>query len=183
MRIRKAVPEGYKTSPKTLFSNSYGSFRVDGSLHRNYSSAGLMPYCGILKTGNLEPQPSEADVPPLDFGPGDSDFPSSQESALSETSMGGRFDALPLLVNSNKRLYEDDGPSPVHPDPLRSNPIHGSPAARDMALRPILQPKTRKAVSVGGGMLKEQEVEVMDVDDFEDATFLNYENMIEDEEF
>ena len=188
MRIRKAVPEGYKTSPKPPcpHSDDDGSLRAAGSSRRSCNPIGLIPYCGILKTGNLEQEDHENDVPPLDYGLGDSDFPSSQESTISETSAGGGFDALPLLVNSHKRLYEeDDEASPfVHPDPLRSNPITGALALRDIALRPMLQPKTRKPMAGGERMLKEEpEVEVMDVDDFGDAAFLCFEDMIGDEDF
>jgi len=187
MRIRKSVPEGYKTKPKApTSSNSYAPFHVDGSLHRSYSPAGLLPYCGILKTGNLEqgPTPLQDDVPRLDFSNDDDAFPSSQESILSDVPPGDRFASLPLLVNSNKRPHdEQEELNPTHPDPLRSHPFGNANATHVMALRPMLQPKTRKAQPVSETIRKGQGGEGMDLDDFEEAGFLRFEDAMRDEEF
>ena len=188
MRIRKSVPEGYKTKARfSTTTNSCSPFRVEGSLHRNYSSAGLLPYCGIIKTGNLEQEqqpPQVDDLPPLDFYCDDDGFPSSQESILSETPSGNRFGSLPLLVNNNKRTYDhQEELSPSHPDPLRSHPFGNMSATYAVALRPMLQPKTRKARPVGEKVVKYQEGEGMDVDDFEEAPFLHFDSDMEDEHF
>lgn len=186
MRIRKSVPEGYKTKPKSPPSRtSYSPFRVEGGLHRSYSSAGLLPYCGILKTGNLDQEriPQVDDVPPLDFYDDDDGFPSSQESILSEPSFGDRFGSLPLLVNSNKRPFdEQEELSPTHPDPLRSHPFGSPTTTRMMALRPMLQPRTRKTRPMAEKVVEDQE-EFMDVDDFGEAGFLQYEDAMGSEEF
>lgn len=187
MRIRKSVPEGYKTKPEVFStSNSYGPLRVDGSLHRNYSPVGLLPYCGIFKTGNLEqePTPLQDDVPPLDCSIDDDAFPSSQESIQSEIPLGDRFASLPLLVNGNKRPYdEQEEPSPTHPDPLHSHPSGNTNATHVMALRPMLQPKTRKVWPVRERRLKDQGEDGMDVDEFEEAEFLRFEDAMRDAEF
>lgn len=189
MRIRKSVPEGYKTKPKVLStSNSYSPLRVDGSLHRNYSPAGLLPYCGIFKTGNLEqePTPLQDDVPPLDCSNDDDALPSSQESILSDIplGLGDRFASLPLLVNDNKRPYdEQEEPSPTHPDPLHSHPSGNANATHFMALRPMLQPKTRKVRPVREESLKDQGEEGMDVDEFEEVEFLRFEDAMREVEF
>ena len=187
MRIRKSVPEGYRTKPKPpTTSNSYAPFRIDGSLHRSYSPAGLLPYCGILKTGNLEqgPTPLQDDVPRLDFSNDDDAFPSSQESILSDVSSGDRFASLPLLVNSNKRPYDEKQElSPTHPDPLRSHPFGNANATHVMALRPMLQPKTRKARPASLIVPKDQGGEGMDVDEFEEAGFLMFEDAMRDDGF
>ena len=186
MRIRKSVPEGYKTRPKSPpTTNSYSPFRVEGNLHRSYSSTGLLPYCGILKTGNIEQEqtPSFDDLPPLiSHDEDDGGFPSSQESTLSVVSSGDRYAALPLLVNSNKRLYdEQEQLSPSHPDPLRSSPLFDTDTSCLMALRPMLQPKTRKAPPIGDRLVKTRQGEDMDIDDFGEAEFLEYRSDLEDE--
>ena len=186
MRVRKSVPEGYKTRPKSpTNTNGYGPFRVEGNLHRSYSSTGLLPYCGTLKVGNLEQEqtPSFDDLPPLiSYDDDDGGFPSSQESTFSEASSGNRYAALPLLVNSNKRLYdEQEQLSPLHPDPLRSSPLFDTDTSRIMALRPMLQPKTRKAPPMDDRVVKIRQGEDMDVDDFGEAEFLENGSDLEDE--
>ncbi|KAL8822487.1 MAG: hypothetical protein Q9191_006779 [Dirinaria sp. TL-2023a] len=238
MRIRKAVPEGYKTVSKPHYSstnsnnnlppppaptNDASSSRISSPPHtsnNNNRINTLLPYCGILKTGNLETyqhhQQEETNshsysysLPPLDFsapaGGEDSEFwPSSQESDPS-TIPPQRFDTLPLLVNTNKRLFEEGGEdddsdvrppllaSVIHPDPLRSNPFLSAVAAgrreQEVGLRPMLQPRTRKEV----GRKKEQvEIVMGDGDgdgaegfgmefecdfDFGEAPFLRFEGM------
>ncbi|KAI9855787.1 MAG: hypothetical protein M1824_005860 [Vezdaea acicularis] len=71
MRVRKSVPEGYKTDP----SEDFGFARMEGGEHngpmnsdcveRRHSApgiqmAGLTPYCGIMKVGGLSSQSSTA---------------------------------------------------------------------------------------------------------------------------
>lgn len=184
MRIRKSVPEGYKTKPKQPPPiHHHGSFRVENNLHRDCCPTGLLPYCGILKTGNLEQEqtPQVDDLPPLDFDDDDGGFPSSQESSTSEMSSGDRYAALPLLANCNKRPYDDQEQlSPVHPDPLRSHPFGRIDDTFLMARRPMLQPKTRKARPVTE-MVAKNSREVMDLDDFVEADFLRFEHNMDEE--
>ena len=183
MRIRKSVPEGYKTKAKaSAITTTYKPFSVDGSLHCNYSSfSGLLPYCDLLKTGNHQEQPTEVDdLPPLQFDDDDSGFPSSQESVTSNVPSGDRYGALTLLVNSNKRPLEDQELlSPVHPDPLRSHPLGDAGSRQTMGLRPMLQPKTRKARLIDEKVVGNQRDEIMDIDDFEEANFLSFEDDME----
>lgn len=187
MRIRKSVSEGYRNIPKSPRTTlTYGASRIEDSSHRNYSPAGLLPYCGILKTGNFEQgtTPLQDDLPPLDFANDNDGVPSSQETTLSEVSVGDRYALLPLLVNSNKRPYdEQEELSPTHPDPLRSHPSRPMSDSRMMALRPMLQPKTRKVRPVGENSIKDQEDEDMDVDGFEEAKFLRFEDAMGNEVF
>jgi hypothetical protein len=123
MRIRKAVPEGYKTH-KTLLVNDeenipptapYGS---DLSSSRDQDSGrqrGLQPFCGIHQVGGLgvqetswsayefgyRYQPDTADA----FGSmADDGFPGSQESNASSVSTG----SVRLPLGTGKRRYEED---------------------------------------------------------------------------
>lgn len=93
MRIRKSVPEGYKTTPKSsifmdarpVANTSSRPAAIDarsGYGCNNTGFAELAPYCGILKTGGLAVQ-SFPSVPGDD--PWES-FPSSQESFASDFS-------------------------------------------------------------------------------------------------
>lgn len=52
-----------------------------------------------------------------------------------------------------------------------------------MALRPMLQPKTRKVWPVRERRLKDQGEDGMDVDEFEEAEFLRFEDAMRDAEF
>ncbi|KAI9872541.1 MAG: hypothetical protein M1830_001494 [Pleopsidium flavum] len=95
MRVRKSVPEGYKTASCTASGQSNQKRRPNASHAGGFSSnksggfAELTPYCGILKIGGhtAQPLPSpEEDIPPLQFEADDYGFPSSQESATSSLS-------------------------------------------------------------------------------------------------
>lgn len=97
MRVRKAVPDGYMTRPKTFcgfpmpFDGS--ASQSERSTHHSRSASSglsnLLPYCGTLKVGGHAMQqvvPAEEDIPPLQFDPDDWGFPSSQESNASTIS-------------------------------------------------------------------------------------------------
>lgn len=144
----------------------------------------MVPYCGVLWTGNLRQEEQREDanqdgVPALDW---DTDeFPSSQESAASVPSVA----SLPLCLPGKalgKRCHEDeDGVNLLLPNPPRSHPPQQTSLPHMNALRPMLQPKTRKPSQ--GTMVKglHESSHAIDIDDFEEATFLRFEDCIEQE--
>ncbi|KAL0937309.1 ribonucleotide reductase inhibitor [Colletotrichum truncatum] len=186
MRIRKSVPEGYKTG-------TYSSFKLwsddsapvvrttlttaSPSTTRKQRSAAnsqreLMPFCGINKIGGLSSQPMAADdyddVPNIDDVPG---LSSSQESVES-------VDVADNVVGdgrSRKRYFGDDddgGDKPVqmwanHAAWLEGEVSPCSPAPSGWAnARTFAVPrKSRRSKPV-------VEQENLALDDFEDAEFL-----------
>jgi hypothetical protein len=107
MRVRKAVPEGYKTGSGyggfTLFSDTkvVSKMAVSGPEQvqkRNYTgyneantSKELTPFCGIMKVGGMAVQthPSWADEDEVEDVPAEDDIPflSSQGSTISTSSI------------------------------------------------------------------------------------------------
>src|SRR5579862_2121421 len=131
MRIRKSVPEGYKTG------RYCGSGTVAGDSSPPYATAGkiasfndrhlteLTPYCGIMKVGDHALQRDGYDKKPgceindalyhdqFDF-PGD-----SQDSTIS-TPSADAMPASPQIVNPQKRPLENEseyeiGEMPISP--------------------------------------------------------------------
>ena len=192
MRVRKSVPDGYKTKQK-LFSDLSKPFgaatsKSDPSRSASASFNGLLPYCGILKVGGHEfqqPVPEEADLPPLqsdhEWG-----FPSSQESNVSTISDNCLIAPayVPIAtVSSNKRRREDADEEdldlesqPVSP---RSRPISHTRMPNLNDIRPIALPKSRRRVSQVEEM---KESEMVDVGDFGEAEFLRPDEWVESEE-
>ncbi|KAI5924486.1 ribonucleotide reductase inhibitor-domain-containing protein [Camillea tinctor] len=106
MRVRKSVPEGYKTGNYNAFSlwderTSCAPVASSGRANPVSSTPReLLPFCGIHKVGGLDTQPphlSIDDTPLEDEIPG---LTSSQDSMDSETSTS--------LPNTRKRVYTDD---------------------------------------------------------------------------
>ncbi|KAL2038561.1 hypothetical protein N7G274_008609 [Stereocaulon virgatum] len=188
MRVRKAVPDGYMTRPKTLcgfpmpFDGS--ASQSERSTHHSRSASSgfssLLPYCGTLKVGGHAMQQfvlAEEDIPPLQFDPDDWGFPSSQESNASTISTTCIFatPSTPLrTTNSNKRRREDADEEdldldsqPVSP---RSRPISHTRMPNLDQVRPIAVPRSRrKMLQTGEGEIKESEM--IDVGDFGEAEF------------
>ncbi|KAL9103253.1 MAG: hypothetical protein Q9187_009029 [Circinaria calcarea] len=129
MRIRKSVPEGYKTVPK---HNSTASQTLPHSPLRQYNKPQeLSPFCGLHKIGDLCSQPpatpisvsrdeeeeenSEIDLPQLLFSEEDGyDFSpaSSQESTPEKERNLTMLDPLastPLVWPSKKRVWDENG--------------------------------------------------------------------------
>ncbi|KAK1656376.1 ribonucleotide reductase inhibitor [Colletotrichum phormii] len=189
MRIRKSVPEGYKTG-------SYSSFKLwtdatdcrtpvvrtttsTSNTHRNRGAASqreLLPFCGINKVGGLSSQPvhssSDEDAYEDDGGvPGLDDMPglcSSQESveSVESTASDGR---------SKKRFFAHDEESdePVQMWTDRAAWLEGEVSPRSLApsgwanARPLAVPrKSRHSMKIRLGQ------ENVVLDDFEDADFL-----------
>ncbi|OLN96691.1 hypothetical protein CCHL11_00805 [Colletotrichum chlorophyti] len=186
MRVRKSVPEGYKTG---TYSNSKLWIDPTPDRHnpvvrtttptisntRKSRSAAiqreLMPFCGINKIGGLSSQPAaSSDEEELEDGlPGLDDMPglsSSQESVESVESTAGDG-------NTRKRFFdaEEDAEEPVQMWADRAawpdNEISpGSVAPSVWAnARPLAVPRKSRRKPVLGQ-------ENIIVDDFEDADFL-----------
>ncbi|KAE9570814.1 hypothetical protein CGMCC3_g13105 [Colletotrichum fructicola] len=188
MRIRKSVPEGYKTGTYSSFKLWSDSSPVSGpavvrttptgTTPRKQRSAAssqreLMPFCGINKVGGLSAQPmtadedefsSDNDVPALDDMPG---LSSSQESveSVESTASDGR---------SRKRFFDDEEESdaPVKMWANHDAWLEGAISPRSLApsgwanARTLAVPrKSRRGKNAG------QENLVV-ADDFEDADFL-----------
>ena len=141
----------------------------------------MVPYCGILRTGNLRQEEQRGDwsqdeVPALDW---DTDeFALSQESATSVSSVASLPFRLPGKA-LGKRCHEDeDSDTRLLPNPLRPYPPQQTSLPHVNALRPMLQPKTRKPNQTKG--LREPS-HAMDIDDFEEAPFLRFGDCMEQE--
>ncbi|KAI1054864.1 hypothetical protein LB506_006823 [Fusarium annulatum] len=100
MRVRKSVPEGYKTKGTSAFKLWTDNAPVHVSTATAKApgkgvSRELLPFCGINKVGGLDTQPEfEDDVPDLDALP---ELTMSQESAEGESHDGSR-----------KRIFDED---------------------------------------------------------------------------
>ncbi|KAG8167165.1 hypothetical protein KVR01_002854 [Diaporthe batatas] len=131
MRVRKSVPEGYKTGSYSAFSlwsdNDAAKMNhaaTPPALPRAPSSATsqreLLPFCGINKVGGLSPQPDSipdapaALVPRLQLGsvPSIDDLPSLTSSQGSIDSNSGQpaltINTASAASRTKKRVYSED---------------------------------------------------------------------------
>jgi hypothetical protein len=185
MRIRKSVPEGYKTVGPSAFKlwtdNTTPTAIRSASTPSKVVGRELLPFCGINKVGGLDTQPAWTrldneddfdDVPGLEAVP---ELSLSQESTDSNTS-----------ENTRKRFFEDDAPSDpartwVEPDAWDGevSPRSLTPWGNGNAGRVMAVPRSR---AKKGTPLKQVDQENMAVDqgsDFEEAEFLVYGNEME----
>ena len=181
MRIRKSVPEGYKTAGHSAFKlwtdNSTPSSATTRSTPSKSVGRELLPFCGINNVGGFDTQPSwtrldddEDDVPGLDAVPELSLSQESTDSTASDT--------------TRKRFFEDDEAS----DPVRAwagpNGWDGEVSPRSLtpsggwgngsSARAMAVPRSRVKK---GTPLKQVDQENMSVDkegDFEEADFFVY---------
>jgi hypothetical protein len=168
MRVRKSVPEGYKTEQTKLTTfSSYGLKSIsDSSSSTIYSQserayAELLPFSGLHRVGNhavqtfprLPVEYQDNDQSKNSYAMTDDGDIFSLPSSTQESNVSSIFSA-----NSNKRSYESDGEdewvdeiveSPSHPaysgaiwqDPLRSNPVlRNSFYTTPTSTRPIRRP-------------------------------------------
>ncbi|PNP58893.1 hypothetical protein THARTR1_01141 [Trichoderma harzianum] len=163
MRVRKSVPEGYKTIDLAKASSAPNGvaprdLRRSAAVTKQVSNE-LLPFCGINKVGGLDTQPEspffDEDVPALDNIP---ELSMSQESM---DSVEGE--------SSRKRTFDDNGPW----DFETSEAVYTQPGFGN---RPIAVPHSqiKKAFAPRGF---EQETMALDGDedeDFPDADFLVY---------
>ncbi|KAK6224426.1 ribonucleotide reductase inhibitor [Colletotrichum tabaci] len=186
MRVRKSVPEGYKTGtysgfklwsdtsdhrdPVVRTTKAAGTLNNSTSTTTRRSAAAqleLMPFCGINKVGGLASQPAHASeeedcVPSLDDMPG---LTSSQETveSVEDTASDPR---------SKKRFFADeDTDGPVQVWTSRTASLESELGPRSLTAsgwanaRPFAVPrKSRRKPDV--------EQENLVVDDFDEADFL-----------
>ena len=148
---------------------------------RSPSFTTLLPYCGILRTGNLrqEEHRNQDEISTLDWDTGE--CRSTQKSTASVSSAPSPPFRLPGKA-LGKRCHEDeDSDILLLPNPLRSHPPQKTSLPHVNALRPILQPKTRKPNR--GTMTKglQESSHAMDIDDFQEVAFLRFEDCMEQE--
>ncbi|KAI4129217.1 MAG: hypothetical protein LQ338_002329 [Usnochroma carphineum] len=175
MRIRKSVPEGYKTQiTKTSSLLTDSQNQNDAGLYGRNPGRGyaeLVPYCAVMKTGGYEVQSQgtlEPDVMPAVWFDGNDEaeeLPSSQESVEEPEAVvvwGG------IAVSGQKRRFideEDHGRESWGKVVERTvTSLSVKEIQASMALRPMAQARNRGPV---GSMRK-----VTCEDNFEEATFL-----------
>jgi len=134
MRVRKAVPEGYKTgsaySAFTLWAedtpdNSRPASTTPGAALSS-TMRELEPFCGLNKVGGLAFQPSydtTNDLDDLDAMPG---FTSSQDTVASTTSITTIASSLPTATTTRKRTYASEEDEAVHDALSTSLPYRGA---------------------------------------------------------
>lgn len=191
MRVRKSVPEGYKTGSYSAFALFHDNTQAQhkatqqqpppqqsqqqaGQWRSTGSRRELTPFCGLLKVGGLAQQVVNEQVPEEDDLP----FLSSQGSTISDVSVASapgkrRFD------DSDEEEEADSGRNMRQQGSLQDEESI-SPRSKPMARlglggRPMAVPLSRrrtglkKVVAAGLG----QENTGMDLD-FDEAEFLDY---------
>ena len=158
MRIRKSVPEGYKTEGPSAFKiwTDNSPLPVQSTVKRTgvrATSRELLPFCGINKVGGLDTQPDfvrdNDDVPDLDEVPG---LTMSQESA-------DGMDAE--LEPSRKRFFDDNDEEAAGFETF------------DASDRVLAIPQSRLQKSVGSKGIDQENMATDE--DFEDAGFLVFQ--------
>lgn len=174
MRVRKSVADGYKTDPSSysafaLWSESDGKTADTTPVLSTYSGGGLrnelVPYSGINKIGGMAVQPQIQ----RDF------VTSSLESVSSTTS------AMEVMEKTKKRGFigdeEENEEREMHDGMWRTRQewIDGEISPRSFApagwgnARVLAVPKSRVK---GQKVVSQAEVGQENLDDFEEATFL-----------
>jgi hypothetical protein len=201
MRVRKSVPEGYKTGSEysafTLFNESaqskpgYGNGKEASRSKstvpmRAYGRNELAPFCGLMKVGGLAQQsvhdvlgevPGEDDVPFLSQGSTVSDI-SLPESAL-EISHKRRF--------SEEWEEEEEEEEEAQQQKPRDWDMQLSPKSRPMNYggnRVLAQPRSRRGVHAKHAepvsISRSGQENFGVAGDFEEAHFLDYGVLDED---
>ncbi|KIW04882.1 uncharacterized protein PV09_04057 [Verruconis gallopava] len=196
MRIRKAVPEGYKTHKTSLFFDPTPALPSTSTYSpaQPRRPAELVPFCGLHKVGGHGiqdmPRPVDAHEPVDIFADDRMPFDLSQESTSSTLSTDS-MPAAPMLnpITTNKRHHSDDEdddgdipPFELHfPDPL-------NPTLADLSVSPTTTVSpishttytgsgavSRRAIAKPKSRRKAMSVAAATADcdmDFEDADFL-----------
>ncbi|CAI6096554.1 unnamed protein product [Clonostachys chloroleuca] len=162
MRVRKSVPEGYKTKGTSAF-NLWTDDRTHVTPKSSPASAKvvsreLLPFCGINKVGGLDTQPAvdrddysdDDDTPGLDDMPG---LTMSQESTESVDSSS----------TSRKRFLDDD--EDKDPQTRSLTPV----SLVNERIKSVPRSRFSKKSSSGGYYGQEN---IATGNDFEDADFL-----------
>jgi hypothetical protein len=169
MRVRKAVPEGYKTcnladyhirpssNPRSNHSSEHSLGHPLPGLPNKFSE--LAPFCGIHKVGGHAFQPSSSPalhhLPELGFDDDGSSFTGSSQGSQSSTMSDLMPPTLPDAVRSQKRRYDDpddddDGEPQIFEDAdmltmrSRTNPASHLSVPDTNSIRPMAYPTTRR---------------------------------------
>ena len=193
MRVRKSVPEGYKTH-KTLQVEEelFGRIaRIESTSTPTFPPSRpteLMPFCGLHKTGGYGFQSSSGSFHDVGGAPvdalGDSSFPgSSQESMASTISTDSAPAAHPL--NAGKRVldaeedgdvlgeFDDDAMLREFDSAQGLGPAPDSLDAPALTGRKIRQARVRQRFKAAGGIvINSASMPAGAVDDFDEADFL-----------
>ncbi|PTB41584.1 uncharacterized protein TrAFT101_009807 [Trichoderma asperellum] len=160
MRVRKSVPEGYKTAGPSAFklwtdNTRPGEAKAAQMVAAKPASRELLPFCGINKVGGLDTQPEfvydDGEVPALDEVP---ELSMSQESTDSVESGPSR-----------KRFFDEQ-------DDLQVRSWDADDAG---SIRAIAVPHSRIKKSAALKGTGQENMAVDGDDDFEDASFLGFE--------
>ncbi|KAL7954523.1 ribonucleotide reductase inhibitor domain-containing protein [Trichoderma compactum] len=165
MRVRKSVPEGYKTidlakaspgpngvAPKDLRRSAVAAKQASNE---------LLPFCGINKVGGLDTQPESHflndDVPVLDNIP---------ELTMSQESMDGVVDG----DSSRKRSFHDETPWDIMGAEADYQRFHWDDS-RPIA---VAHSRIKKEFATRGFEEENMAVDGNEDEDFPDADFLVY---------
>ena len=180
MRVRKAVPEGYKTKPLLNVANADPySNPSPGNQVQLHGFTGSIPYSGIFDTGAYEAQavPGEADISLLRSDDGWS-CPSSQESNFTDAVPTPVL--TPIPANSKRRRSEEDQENECTDYETLSQRsgylISHTKIPNLNTSRVIANPKTRKLQQ--HKVLKtslEEHISITNAGDFEEADFFRAE--------
>jgi len=180
MRVRKSVPEGYKTH-KTLGeagfpfpSTAPTSSAPPRPTYSSESSRELAPFCGLHKVGGWAQQQSPFNPPP------------SSAPAASRTGDADGYEAMPALSMSQSTIPSTQSSFPLQQQPPKTNKRSYEDEIEDeldayfseveeedhetlIAKRAIAQPRSRMQKAPAGN----GQVSIVGEDgDFEEATFL-----------
>jgi hypothetical protein len=116
MRIRKAVPEGYKTHKTSLFDDPTPARAYTATANANLSAGyaqprELLPYCGLLDVGGLRQSVPVNAQGEIDIYADEMPFNVSQESnssSISTSSAPAPAQTRVPVYNWNKRRFEDE---------------------------------------------------------------------------
>lgn len=198
MRVRKSVPEGYKTEAvkPSVYALAAAKENTTGVYTPSRTSyAELAPFCGIHKIGNYAVQTFP--TPAVDFGAGSEQVLTDEgdEFSLPSGSQESVASSIPP-PNPHKRSYDEDfeddydgddkmDANSIWQDPLASSGIHTYNTSPSISRRTILSPKLSQqrhqffSVTAKSSWGQENRdpcsasaMGGMDVDDFEEPAFL-----------
>ncbi len=166
MRVRKSVPEGYKTIGSSAFklwtdNTTPGEYKATGS--SRVVSRELLPFCGINKVGGFDSQP---EIPSSVFD----DVPS--EDAVPELTMSQ--ESVESNGPSRKRVYDDDDGDEARLHAFSSGWSDDiSPRSSLGNSRVLAVPRSR--VRNGATVKKSGQENISTDGDFDDAEFLVFD--------
>ncbi|KAJ9625865.1 hypothetical protein H2203_004629 [Taxawa tesnikishii (nom. ined.)] len=141
MRVRKSVPEGYKTH-KTLgltdASEDIATAQMPSKTYTYGRSRELAPFCGLHEIGGLAAQPpSSLETPGLTF---------SQDSLISTTSTNSAPISTAPPINNKKRNYDEEIEEELDSYFANPNQPASNPSSRPASpfSRLIAKPRTNR---------------------------------------